>query len=122
MSLRENFAPDIDNICIDVDEMGEFREFRISDGHGGFRIFTAKVVWDREQAAQQPIVKVHGVYLCDVICHILDRDLPRAPVAGELLYSPANQPYEVVDCKIEEHLYVIGLAAYKSQPGHYGSN
>jgi hypothetical protein len=122
VSLREQFAPDIDHIFINPDEMAEWREFRISDGHNGWKVFTAKVVWDDEQASEKPIVKVHGVYLADVICHIADWDLPRAPVAGELIYSPANQPYEVIDIKIQEHLYVIALAAYRSQPGHYGSN
>lgn len=122
MALNEQFIPDLDRIFINVDEMAHWREFRIADGAGDFRVFNAKVVWDREAAKQQPIVKIHGVYLADVICHIGDWDLPRPPVAGELLYSPANQPYEVIDITIEEHLYVIALAAYKSIPGHYGSN
>lgn len=122
MSLREQFAPDIERIFINVDEMGEWREFRISNGSGGFTVFTAKAVWDKECAKQQPIVKVHGVYLADVICYIAAKDLPRPPVAGELLYSPANHPWEVIDCTIEESLYSIALAAYKSQPGHYGNN
>jgi hypothetical protein len=122
MSLREQFAPDIERIFINVDEMGEWREFRIADGHNGFIVFTAKVVWDKEAAKQQPITKIHGVYLADVMCYIATADLPRAPVAGELIYSPANSPYEVIDCTIEEHLYSIALAAYRSQPAHYGSN
>jgi hypothetical protein len=122
MSLREQFAPDIQNVFINVDEMGEWREFRISDGRGGFRVFTAKVVWDREAAKEQPITTRMGVYLCDVICYIAETDLPRAPVAGELIYSPANQPYEVVDNTKEEGLYKLGLAATRTQPGYYGGN
>ena len=122
MSLREQFASDIDRIFINTDEMAEVREFRINDGHGSFKVFTAKVVWDKEEASQKPIVSIHGVYLADVICHIADSDLPRAPVAGELSYSPANAPYEVIDVKIEEHLYVLALSAYRQTPTKYGSN
>jgi len=122
MSLRAQFPSDVDRIFINEDEMADWREFRINDGAGGFRVFTAKCVWDKEIAKRQPIVTIHGVYLCDVMCYIAAKDLPRTPVAGELLYSPANSPYEVIDCTIEESLYAIALAAYRSQPGHYGSN
>jgi hypothetical protein len=122
MSLREQFPVDVDRTFINVDEMGEMREFRISDGAGGFKLFTAKVVWDKQMAKENPLTTRHGIYLGDVMCYIASKDLPRAPVAGELLYSPANAPYEVIDCTIEESLYSIALAAYRSQPGHYGSN
>jgi len=122
MSLREQFPLDVDRIHINVTEMADWREFRISNGQGGFIVFTAKCVWDKEMAKAQPIVKIHGVYLADVMCYIQDTSLPRAPVAGELIYSPANQPYEVIDITNEESLYSLALAAYRSQPGHYGSN
>jgi len=122
MSLREQFPADIERVFINVDEMGEWREFRISDGAGGFKLFTAKVVWDKETAKQQPAVTKFGMFQGDVMCYIASKDLPRAPLAGELLYSPANTPWEVLDCTIEESLYSIALAAYRSQPGHYGSN
>jgi hypothetical protein len=122
MSLREQFAPDLDRVFHNPDEFATWREFRISDGHGGFKLFNAKVVWDTEAAKVQPLVKIHGIYLGDVICYIKHEDLPRMPVAGELIYSPANKPWEVIDCTDEESDYKIALSATRSQPGHYGSN
>lgn len=122
MSLREQFAPDLANVFINTGEHATVREFRISDGAGGFRLFTCPVVWDDEAAKQMPIVKIHGVYLGDVICYMEHRYLPRAPVPGELIYSPANKPWEVLDCTDEESCYKLALSATRSQPGHYGNN
>jgi hypothetical protein len=122
MSLRDQFPLDLDEIFIEESEFATVREFRISDGKGGFTLFTAKVVWDKEAAKQMPIVKVHGVYLADVICFMPHSLLPRMPVAGELIYSPANSPWEVIDSTDEESCYQLALSAYRSQPGHYGKN
>lgn len=122
MSLRDQFASDLDEVFVNTDEFATTREFRIADGAGGFTVFTAPVVWDTEAAKKQPIVAVHGVYLGDVICYIAHKYLPRAPVAGELIYSPANSPWEVLDCTDEENGYRLALSAYRSQPGHYGNN
>ena len=122
MSLREQFPVDLADIFVNPDEFATIREFRISDGHGGFRVFMAKVVWDNEAAKEQPIVKIHGVYMGDVICFIEHKYLPRMPVAGELIYSPANQPWEVLDCTDEESCYKLALSATRSLPGKYGNN
>lgn len=122
MSLREQFAPDLANVFVNTSEFATTREFRINDGHGGFRIFMAPVVWDTEAMKQLPIVKIHGVYMGDVICYIEHKYLPRMPVAGELIYSPANQPWEVLDVTDEESGYRLALSATRSQPGHYGRN
>jgi hypothetical protein len=122
VSLREQFAPDLANVFVNTDEFATGREFRINDGHGGFRLFNAPVVWDTEAAKRHPLVAIHGVYLGDVICYIEHRYLPRRPVAGELLYSPANQPWEVIDCTDEESCYKLALSATRSQPGAYGRN
>lgn len=122
MSLREQFAPDLVDIFHETGEFATVREFRISNGQGGFTLFTAKVVWDEESAKQMPIVKIHGVYLGDVICFIQHKELPRMPVAGELIYSPANQPWEVLDIVDEEGEYKMTLSMTRSQPGYYGKN
>jgi hypothetical protein len=122
MSLREQFAPDLERIFVDPDEFATVREFRINDGHGGFKVFQAPVVWDTEAVKQLPLVKIHGVYMGDVICYIEHKYLPRMPVAGELIYSPANQPWEVLDCVDEESCYKLALSATRSQPGKYGNN
>jgi len=122
MSLRDQFVPDLDRIFMNLGEFATMREFRISDGHGGFKLFNAPVVWDKDAVRQQPIVTVHGVYMGDVRCYIEHKYLPRAPVAGELIYSPANQPWEVLDCTDAESLYELSLAAYRSQPAQYGAN
>jgi hypothetical protein len=122
MSLREQFGPDLANIFVNTGEFATEREFRISDGHGGFKVFTCPVVWDEDSAKQQPIVTIHGVFMGNVDCYIESRYLPRAPVAGELLYSPANQPWEVLDITNCEGLYEIALAATRSQPQMYGKN
>jgi hypothetical protein len=122
MSLRDQFAPDLANVFVKTSEFATTREFRISDGHGGFRLFMAKVVWDNEMAKRHPLVSIHGMYLGDVICFIEHKYLPRLPVAGELIYSPANQPWEVLDCTDEENCYKLALSATRSQPGRYGNN
>lgn len=122
MSLREQFVPDLLDVFMETSEFATTREFRISDGHGGFRLFTADVVWDEEAAKRQPVVTRHGVYLGDVICCIMHKDLPRVPVAGELIYSPANQPWEVLQCTDQESMYLLALSMTRSQPGYYGKN
>jgi hypothetical protein len=122
MSLRAQFPTDVDNVWMNTDEFATTREFRISDGQQGFIIFTAPVVWDEDEVRQEPIVTIHGVFMGNVDCFIAAKYLPRAPVAGELIYSPANQPWEVIDCVIAESLYELKLAAYRSQPTAYGRN
>jgi len=122
MSLRQQFAPDLANVFHNTDEFAELREFRINNGQGGFTIFTAKVVWDEEGAKKQPVVATHGVYMGDVLLHIKEVDLPRAPVAGEVLFSPANKVWEVLQITHEEGEYVIALSGTRSQPAFYGSN
>jgi hypothetical protein len=122
MSLREQFKPDLSNIFMNIGEMATTREFRIGDGHGGFQVFSAPVVWDQEAVKELPLVKIHGVFMGDVRCHIEHKYLPRMPVAGELIYSPANQPWEVLDCTDEEYCYVLALSATRSLPRAYGNN
>jgi hypothetical protein len=122
MSLRAQFAPDLATVFINTDEFATEREFRISNGAGGFTVFRAKVVWDNEMAKRHPLVAIHGMYLGDVICFIEHKYLPRPPLAGELIYSPANQPWEVLDCTDEESCYKLALSATRSQPGKYGNN
>jgi hypothetical protein len=120
--LRDQFVPDLANVFIATDEFATIREFRISDGHGGFKLFTCPVVWDEEAAKRQPVVSIHGVFLGDVISHIEHKYLPRAPVAGEMIYSPANKPWEVLQVTDQESMWVLALSLTRSQPGHYGAN
>jgi hypothetical protein len=123
MSLRQQFADDVDEIFDNPEEFATERDFRISDGHGGFTVLEkVPVVWDEESAKKQPIVAIHGVYLGDVVCFIAHKYLPRPPVAGELIYSPANQPWEVLQCTDEESQYKLALSATRTQPGFYGNN
>lgn len=122
MGLRQQFAPDLANVFENTDEFATTREFRINDGHGGWLIFNCPVVWDEEAVKQMPLVTIHGVYMGDVRCYIEHKYLPRMPLAGELIYSPANSPWEVLDCTDEESCYVLALHARRSQPAAYGSN
>ena len=122
MSLRDNFAPDLARVFMNTGEMATVREFRISNGLGGFIVFTASVVWDQEASKEMPLVKIHGVYMGDVRCHIEAKYLPRIPIAGELIYSPAHTMWEVLDVTDEEGCYVLALSATRSQAGKYGNN
>lgn len=122
MSLRDQFAPDIDRIFMRTFEFATIREFRIGDGQGGFIVFEAPVVWDKDAVKEQPVVTIHGVFMGDVRCYIAHKYLPRAPVAGEIIYSPANQPWEVIHCTDAESLYELSLSASRSQPTLYGKN
>jgi hypothetical protein len=120
--LRDQLQPDLANTFMNTGEFAEEREFRISDGHGGFRVFTAIVGWDEEAAKQQPPVTRLGVFQGDVILQIEHKYLPRVPLAGELLYSPANKPWEVLQVTDQIYMLVIALAATRSQPAYYGGN
>jgi len=122
MALRDMFVPDLANIFVNLKEFATTREFRISDGAGGFTVFSAPVVWDKDAVRMQPVVTIHGVFMGDVRCYIEHKYLPRAPVAGEIIYSPANQPWEVLDCTDAESLYELSLSAARSQPTLYGRN
>lgn len=122
MSLREQFPIDVDRVFLNTSEFATWREFRISNGHSGFIVFTAKTVWDNEAAKELPIVKIHGVYQGDLVAYIAHTTLPRPPVAGELIYSPANQPWEVIDVTDEESCWKVALSMTRSQPAHYGAN
>ena len=122
MSLRDQFVPDIDNIFVNLAEFATVREFRISDGAGGFTVFTAPVVWDEDAVKAQPVVTIHGVFMGSVACYIAAKYLPRPPVAGEIIYSPANQPWEVLDNTLCEGLFELMLYSTRSQPSMYGMN
>jgi hypothetical protein len=121
MSLRDQFAPDWD-VFANPDEFGSVREFRVSDGHGGFKVFTAEIVWDEDRAKTHPIATRFGVYVGEVMLFIRSRDLSRRPIAGELLYSPANQPWEVITSTDVEAGYEVALSMTRSQPAYYGGN
>jgi hypothetical protein len=120
--LRDQFASDLATVFVVTDEFATERQFRINNGAGGFTVFTAPVVWDNEMAKRHPLVSIHGIYLGDVICFIEHKYLTRMPLAGEIIYSPANSPWEVLDCTDEESCYKLALSAFRSQPGKYGSN
>lgn len=122
MALREQFIPDLDRVFLNDEEHATWREFRISNGVGGFRLFRAKVGWFDEDAKVRQVVKIHGVYQGDAICYMKHSDLPRPPVAGELIYSPANKAWEVLDVTDEEGCWLLALSMTRSQPGYYGKN
>ena len=122
MSLRDQFDPDLASVFMNTDEFATVREFRISDGQGGFIVFTCPVVWDKDAVKMNPVVTIHGVFMGDVRCYIRRAYLPRIPVAGELIYSPAHQPWEVLDATDAESLCELSLAATRSQPSQYGRN
>ena len=92
MSLRAQFPVDLVNVFHNTDEFATTREFRMSDGQGGFVVKNIDVVWDEEEAKRYPVVTIHGITNAAVICFVQHKDLPRPPLAGEIIYSPANQP------------------------------
>lgn len=118
--LKDLFAPDVERIFINVDEFGDYREFRFADGAGGFYVKTIKVVWDEDKSHMQAVSTANGIVYADVACFIASKDLPRAPVAGEMLYSPANQPFEILLCTLTPALYELQLQRYMSKPTMFG--
>lgn len=114
MSLRDQFVPDLDAIFYNTDEHATLREFRIADGKGRFIIFKARCVWDQEQTKERTVVKKYNVFLGDVVCHIGAWNLPRRPLAGEIIYSPRMQAWTIIDVTEEEGAYVLSLEAYGS--------
>jgi hypothetical protein len=119
MSLRDQFADDW-RIFTDPTEFGSVREFRISNGQGGFTVFTAQITWDEDRAKMHPIATRFGVYVGEAMLFIKATDLPRRPVPGELIYSPANRPFEVIMCTDVEAGYEIAVSSTRSQPAAYG--
>jgi hypothetical protein len=121
-AFKEQIVSDLSTTFINVDELGKIVQVRVSDGMGGFTVSNIPVVWDNEMAKRHPLVSIHGMYLGDVIVFIEHKYLPRMPLAGEIIYIPANNPWEVLDCTDEESCYKLALSAYRSQPGRYGNN
>lgn len=113
MALRDQFVPDLENVFHNVDEFGPFREFRISNGRGGFATFWAPCVWDSD-TLKQLSVKAQGVFLGDVMCYIQASQLPRRPLAGEIIYSPANVGWLIVESVDEEGQYNLSLSSHLS--------
>lgn len=121
MSLHTQMIGDLTRIFMNLDEFATLREFRIQDGLGGFLIFNKPVVWDVDTAKASPIFTPAGLIMCDVRCYIRASDLPRVPLAEEIIYSPANQQWKVLACTIAEGLYEMPLIAYRSSPAMFGT-
>jgi hypothetical protein len=113
MALRDQFVPDLESVFYNTDEHATLRRFRITDGKGGFQVFDAPCVWDEEASKERTIVKAYNIYVGDVQVHILAANFPRRPLAGEIIYSPPNQGWTIVDCTLEEGAYVLALEAYR---------
>jgi hypothetical protein len=121
MSLREQMYSDRRNVFFNTDEHATVEEFRINNGQGGFTVFNATVIHDTDQLKRLATTRM-GVYQGDELLYIMHEDLPRRPLAGELIYSPANKPLEVMECHDEEGVWVLLLSSTRSQPAHYGGN
>lgn len=127
MALRDEFVPDLHATFYHADESGEPDEhasrqrFRISDGKGGFEDIDAICVVDQEATKERTIVKQYDIYVGDVQIHIGAWYFPRRPAAGEIIYwnedrpdSLPNQPWQIVDCTVEEGAYVLALYSARS--------
>jgi hypothetical protein len=119
MSLRAQFPADLVNVFHNTDEFATTREFRLSDGHGAFTLKNIDVVWDEEEARRHPVVTIHGIIDAAVICYIQHKDLSRPPLAGEIIYSPANKPWEIGAVTDEESEWKLALVMTRSQTGYY---
>ena len=88
---------------------GETREFAITDGAGGKRVFSTRVVWAQDTMKRDSVANAHGVYLADVQCTFDERDLPRVPTEGEYLESPRFIKYEIVDVTVGSGVITLSL-------------
>jgi hypothetical protein len=114
MPLNAHFPADSEKVFHNTGEFAHVREFRISDGQGGFVKFATKCVWDKEEAKNKPIVLAQGVYIADVACHLIKNRLPRPPLAGEIIYSPSKEAWTIMEISDEESEWVLFLAANRS--------
>jgi hypothetical protein len=121
VSLREQFALDLDNVFFNDKEHATWEEFRISNGLGGFIVFQAKIIHDTDELKRLAVTRM-GIYAGEELLYIRHTSLPRRPVVGELIYSPANKPWEVVSCWDEEGCYVVTMSSTRSSPAYYGGN
>ena len=121
MSLREQMYSDRKSVFFRTDEHATTEEFRIANAQGGFKVFQAVVIHDTDQLKRLAVTRM-GVYQGDQLLYIMHEDLPRRPLAGELIYSPANKPLEVIECWDEEGVWMMTLSSTRSQPAYYGGN
>jgi hypothetical protein len=121
MSLREQMYADRRRVFFNIGEHATTEEFRIATADGGFKVFTADVIHDTDQLKRLAVTRM-GVYQGEMLMYVMHEDLPRQPLAGELIYSPANKPLEVIESHEEEGLWVLLLSSTRSQPAYYGGN
>jgi hypothetical protein len=118
-------------VFVNLNEFGELRNFRISDGLGGFlELKNLPVLIDEEATKETPIVTAQEVYIGDMFVSIAADLLPRRPIGGELIYMseqiptdrlglpledrPANVPYELLMVVDEVGVWRLALSAYRS--------
>jgi hypothetical protein len=112
-TLRDATRSDLVNVFHNVDEHASYREFRISNGYASFTTFRAPCVWDTD-ILKQLSIKAQGVYLGDIMCYIIADYLPRRPLPDEIIYSPANQGWRIIESVDEEGQYNLSLSAHLS--------
>jgi hypothetical protein len=131
MALRDQLMSDWRASFVNLNEFGELRTFRISDGLGGFiELKNLPVLIDEEATKETPIVTAQEVYIGDMFVNIAADLLPRRPIAGELIYMseqiptdplgapledrPANVPYELLQVVDEVGVWRLALSAYRA--------
>ena len=112
MSLQEELEPDFDNTFSNVEEFGSTRDFEISDGQGGKKVFTANVVWDEEELKNRVIVQQQGIFMGTVLCFIKKVYFTYQPRPDEIIYTPVTPiriGWRIIDVSDAEHVYQLSL-------------
>jgi hypothetical protein len=130
LSLRDQLISDWQTF-VNLDEFGELRSFRISNGAGGFKeLKNLPVLIDEEATKEKGIVTAQEVYIGDMYVSIAADLLPRRPISGELLYMseqiptdnlgtpledrPTNVPYEILEVVDEIGVWRLALSIYRT--------
>jgi hypothetical protein len=131
MALRDQLMPDWRSAFVNLNEFGELRSFRISDGAGGFtELKFLPVLIDEEATKEKGIVTAQEVYLGDMYVNVAADLFPRRPISGELIYMseqiptgpggipledrPANVPYDLLEVVDEIGVWRFALTAYRT--------
>lgn len=111
MSLRDDFAPDLDLTFFEISEFGSNREFEIVED-GTKKVFSTNCVWDTETLKNRVIVQQQGVFLGTVLLFIHKSLFKIEPKPEQILYSPVTPfkiGWRIIEITDAEECYEIAL-------------
>ena len=90
---------------------GRLREIWVQDkaGKGIFKKLEVVCGWYEDVTSVKSLIGSSVVFSCEVIIVLRSTDLPRRPLANELIHCPRNTTWMIVDVSEIRQFYQIGL-------------